>query len=276
MWLINGESRHCIDITDRGLHYGDGLFETIEVVAGKPLFLNRHLQRMQRGCRVLLIPCPDLNLLDSEARQICDGAQLGVLKLMLTRGSGGRGYRQPEQISPSRIFGLHPHPDYPDPLYRQGIKLRFCDKRLAINPDLAQIKHLNRLEQVLARAEWQTDDIHEGLMLDSEGYVVEGTMSNLFWVRRGVLHTPLLDRCGIAGIVRELVIELARTAGIEVLEDRVDSRQLLEADEIFVTNSVIGIWPVKQLQQQSFIPGTVTVSLLEAYADLREREAAHA
>lgn len=276
MWLINGESRHCLEISDRGLHYGDGLFETVEVVAGKPLFLSRHLQRLQWGCRTLLIPCPDLNLLQAEARQVCDGADLGVFKLTLTRGSGGRGYRQPAQIQPSRILGLHPHPTYPDHFYHQGVHLRFCDKRLAINPDLAGIKHLNRLEQVLARAEWQDDEISEGLMLDSEGYVVEGTMSNLFWAKGGVLHTPLLDRCGIAGIVRGLVIELAREAGLETHEDRVDSRQLLDADEIFVTNSIIGIWPVKQLQQQGFSVGPLTASLLQAFAELRQQEIADA
>lgn len=275
MWLINGESRHCIDISDRGLQYGDGLFETIEVIAGKPLFLSRHLQRLQQGCQILLIPCPDLNLLSAEAQQICEGTEQGVLKLMLTRGSGGRGYRQPPEISPSRICSLHPHPGYTDQLYRQGINLRFCDKRLAINPDLAGIKHLNRLEQVLARAEWQDDEIHEGLMLDSEGYVVEGTMSNLFWVENGQLRTPMLDRCGIRGVLRALVIELAHAAGIEVLETRIGASRLLQADEIFVTNSLIGIWPVKQLLRQRFTPGPLTASLLQAYADLRQQEIAH-
>jgi len=273
MLLLNGESRHCIEVSDRGLHYGDGVFETVAVANGKPLFFQRHLQRLLLGCQTLLIPCPDFSLLEAEARQLSANADQAVLKLIVTRGSGGRGYRQPPEISPTRLLSLYPYPAYSQDFQEIGVKLRFCDKRLAINPDLARIKHLNRLEQVLARAEWQGDDIQEGLMLDSEQRVVEGTMSNLFWVKDGVLHTPLLDQCGIAGIVRALLIELAQSAGIKVVEDRVDRKELMAADELFVTNSVIGIWPVKQLELQRFELGEITRRLQRLYAELRLAEA---
>lgn len=272
MLLLNGESRHCIEVTDRGFQYGDGLFETIAVVNGTPLFLHQHLQRLALGCQTLLIPCPDFSLLKSEARQLTSNAAQAVLKLIVTRGSGGRGYRQPPEILPTRLFSLHPHPGYSQQFQDSGIKLRFCRKQLAINPDLARIKHLNRLEQVLARAEWQDDDIQEGLMLDSEQRVVEGTMSNLFWMKQGILHTPLLDQCGIAGIVRELVIELARSAGMVVVEDRASREDVLTADELFVTNSIIGIWPVRQLEDQRFGIGNITRRLQGLYANLRLAE----
>ncbi len=273
MLLLNGESRHCIDVSDRGLQYGDGVFETIDILDSKPLFFQRHLQRLALGCRTLLIPCPDFSLLQAEARQVSANAGRAVLKLIVTRGSGGRGYRQPPEISPTRLFSLHPHPEYPSAFQDVGVNLRFCAKRLAINPDLARIKHLNRLEQVLARAEWQDDDIQEGLMLDSEQRVVEGTMSNLFWIKDGAVHTPSLDQCGIAGIVRELVIELAQAAGISVIEDHASREDVLAADELFVTNSVIGIWPVKRLEQQRFEVGNITRSLQSLYANRRLMDA---
>lgn len=275
MLLLNGESRHCIEVSDRGLQYGDGVFETVDVLNGKPLFFQRHLQRLALGCRTLLIPCPEFSLLMAEAWQISAGVDQAVLKLIVTRGSGGRGYRQPPEIFPTRVLSLHPHPTYAPSFQKFGVNLRFCDKRLAINPDLARIKHLNRLEQVLARAEWQDDAIQEGLMLDAQQRVVEGTMSNLFWIKDGVLHTPLLDQCGIAGIVRALLIELAREDGISVIEDHASREDVLAADELFVTNSIIGIWPVKQLEQQRFEVGDITQRLQGLYANLRLAEAQH-
>lgn len=274
MWLLNGESRHCIDASDRGFQYGDGLFETAEVVDGKPLFWQRHLRRLALGCEALSIPCPDFALLEREARQLSMGAERAVLKLIVTRGSGGRGYRPPQHVSPTRLFSLHPYPEYPAELQVEGIRLRLCQRRLSINPGLARIKHLNRLEQVLARAEWQDDDVHEGVMLDPQGHVIEGTMSNLFWVRDAVLRTPTLENCGIAGIVRALVIELATAAGISVCEETASLDGLLAADEVFMTNSVIGIWPVANLEQQAFKLGSATRRLQQLYAEARAMEVA--
>lgn len=272
MFLLNGERGHCIDVADRGFQYGDGLFETIEVVNGKPLFLDRHLNRLANGCRRLLIPAPDSALLAGEARQVSAGADHAVLKLIVTRGSGGRGYRQPLRIIPTRLLSLHPYPDYPAHFQTDGIRARFCLHRLAINPALAGIKHMNRLEQILARAEWRDDDTQEGLMLDSNERVVEGTMSNLFWVKDGVLYTPTVTECGVAGILRGIVMELAQGSGMELHEKQLEKHALLRADEVFVTNSVIGIWPVKQLERQEFSVGAMTRSLQELFNAARTAE----
>lgn len=260
MFLLNGERRQCIDVSDRGFQYGDGLFETIEVSNGRPLFLERHLTRLANGCRRLLIPVPDLALLTQEALQVSAASDRAVLKLIVTRGCGGRGYRQPTQISPTRLFSLHPFPDYPAHFQTDGIVARFCRLRLAINPALAGIKHMNRLEQVLARAEWQDDGIQEGLMLDSNDHVVEGTMTNLFMVKEGILSTPVVTECGVAGVVREMVMEFAQSNNVALLEKQLDKDTLLRADEIFVSNSVIGIWPVTQLEQLRFGVGPLTRS----------------
>ncbi|WAR45678.1 aminodeoxychorismate lyase [Methylomonas rapida] len=272
MFLLNGERRHCVDVSDRGFQYGDGLFETIEVFQSKPLFLPRHLKRLQKGCERLLIPLPELTLLEDEAAQLCVGVERAVLKIIVTRGSGGRGYRQPDSIVPTRLLGLHPFPQYPDCFQRDGIVARFCEQRLAINPVLAGIKHLNRLEQVLARAEWRSDDVQEGLMLDYDEHVVEGTMSNLFFVKNGVLHTPLLVNCGITGIVREIVIDFALCNNIVVCEQQFDKQSVLAADEVFVTNSVIGVWPIRRIDRQCFGVGRITRTIQQGYAQAREAD----
>lgn len=258
MFLVNGESRQTLAISDRGLQYGDGLFETLSVVNGKPVFLAAHLQRLLAGCQRLLIPDPDLDQLKQEIEQLCCDASQAVLKIIITRGSGGRGYRQPDPIHATRILSLHPFPVYPLDFQQQGISLRLCRQTVSINPRLAGIKHLNRLEQVLARAEWQDDQVQEGLMTDLNGLIIEGTMSNLFWIKAGVLHTPSLEQAGIAGIIRQIVLNIAQQADIATSVDTVSAEQLAVADEVFMTNSVIGIWPVRQFEQHTYPIGPIT------------------
>jgi 4-amino-4-deoxychorismate lyase len=194
--MINGEIKELFPATDRGLHYGDGLFETIAVINGRPTLWQAHMERLQCGCELLGIPLPDLQQLHEEASSLCSSEERVVLKLMITRGSGGRGYRPPQDVLSQRILFRYPWPDSPD--LSHGIQLRVCQTPLACNPALAGIKHLNRLEQVLARAEWDDPAIHEGLMCDLDGRVKEGTMSNLFWVEDSQLFTPDLSRCGVA------------------------------------------------------------------------------
>ncbi|WP_305907222.1 aminodeoxychorismate lyase [Methylomarinum sp. Ch1-1] len=275
MYLLNGESKHCVDVSDRGFQYGDGLFETIEILNGKPLFLSSHLDRLLAGCERLLIPPPDRKILTQEARRMSSEVDHAVLKLMVTRGSGGRGYRQPAAIHPTRLFSRHPYPQYPETLQNQGVAVRFCRNRLGLNPTLAGIKHMNRLEQILARAEWRDDDIQEGLMLSHEGYVIEGTMSNVFYVKDQRLISAPVERCGVAGIVRSLIFNLADQHAIEARQDYFLPEQLLQADEIFLTNSIIGIWPVNKLEQQAFTIGPLTKKLQTAYQQLKQREAQH-
>lgn len=273
MYLYNGTPSDNIPISDRGLQYGDGLFETIEVRHGKPLFLNQHLQRLQKGCEKLLIPCPDLNLLRQEAYQHSTNTEHAVLKIIITRGSGGRGYRQPDPIQSSRLLGLFPYPSYPDFYQTSGIKVRICQQRLANNPVLAGIKHLNRLEQVLARAEWQDDEYQEGLMLDYQDKLIEGTMSNVFLVKSGRLYTPSLIESGISGIVRDNILALSNNL-LPAVQTNLSLADLYNADEVFVTNSIIGLWPVTQIAEQRFQIGEYTRTLQNRYRELRQQEMA--
>jgi 4-amino-4-deoxychorismate lyase len=229
------------------LHYGDGLFETFAVIQGQPQHWNRHYQRLSLGCERLQLPVPEAALLQAEAAQLCEGVDRAVLKLILTRGPGDRGYRFPQVITPTRIFSLHPWPDYPTSYRERGVKVRICAIRLARNPTLAGIKHLNRLEQVMARNEWVDPEIAEGLMLDTEGYVIEGTMTNLFLAQDGILTTPDLSRCGILGIMREHILEAAADLGISIRIQPIRIEDVYNAQEAFVCNSIIGIWPIRHI-----------------------------
>jgi 4-amino-4-deoxychorismate lyase len=261
MILVNGECREHIEISDRGFQYGDGLFETIAVTNGQPVFLGLHLDRLNAGCRRLYIPFPGYELLTFEAQKLSQNSSNAVLKLILTRGSGGRGYRQPEVIQTTRVLSLHPFPDYPDSYNEQGIVARFCDTRLGLNPVLAGVKHLNRLEQVLARAEWADPDIQEGIMLDMNEHVIEGTMTNLFYAKKDTLYTSSLFLSGVAGIMRGIIMSISSNHGMSVIEHTVTKDELLSADEIFVCNSIAGIWPVKQIATTCFPVGVRTRQL---------------
>ncbi len=268
MQWINGNNEHWIQHSDRGLQYGDGLFETIEILHGKPRFLALHLQRLQIGCERLLLPLPDLVDLSEQIRRRASGCAHGILKLILTRGSGGRGYRLPRPSNTTGILILHPYPVYPENYAEVGVNIRFCDLRLGCNPRLAGVKHLNRLEQVLARAEWNDADIQEGLLLDFQDNVIEGTMSNIFIVKSGRLMTPLLNMAGVDGVVRQVIRKLCEQLSMSCLEGNLSKQALLSADELFITNSVIGIWPVKKLQHQDYKIGSVTRQLQAQYQQL--------
>ncbi|MEW6646916.1 MAG: aminodeoxychorismate lyase [Pseudomonadota bacterium] len=262
--LIDGKDSDQIAADDRGLLYGDGLFETLAVRDGVPQLWPQHLARLQRDCARLGIVPPPLELLQTEALQLCAGHARAVLKIIITRGSGGRGYRLPEHAMPRRILSLHPWPDYPEQHATQGVRARLCTLRLGSNPRLAGIKHLNRLEQVLARAEWSDPDIAEGLLLDGAGQLVEGTMSNVFLVRDGCLLTPVLDECGVAGVMRAQILELAARLGIPGVVAPLRLDDVATAEEMFFCNSLIGLWPVRQFEQQEFAVGPLTRRLQQA------------
>ena len=271
MILLNGAESDHITVSDRGFQYGDGLFETIAVIEGRPLFLEHHLQRLTEGCSKLNIPKPDLKLLADEAYFVCKQAKQAVLKIIVTRGSGGRGYRQPEVIQPTRVISLYPFPEYSNANAELGIKLRFCDTRLGLNPALAGIKHLNRLEQVMARAEWDDPAIQEGIMLDANNHVIEGTMTNLFYVKDSIIYTASLKLSGVAGIVRGVIKGLIAEHNLVLIEHDYGKEALLTADEAFVCNSIIGLCPIRQIENVGFAVGRVTSQLQAWLTQLKEQ-----
>jgi 4-amino-4-deoxychorismate lyase len=245
--LIDGVATDTVSASDRGLQYGDGLFETIAIHHARPLLWERHMQRLETGCRRLGIPCPERALLREESDRLCRGRERAVIKIIVTRGGGGRGYAPPERPQISRILSLHEWPMYPREASGRGIDAPVCSTRLARQPALAGLKHLNRLEQVLARGELTTGGAPEGIMLDTEGFVIEGTMSNLFAVHGTELWTPDLSACGVAGVVRAEVLERAAEWSLRAIVRHCTPDDIATADEAFVTNSIIGVWPLNSI-----------------------------
>jgi 4-amino-4-deoxychorismate lyase len=256
--LVNGQTQDMVSTGDRGLLYGDGVFETIAVQNGEAQLWELHVARLRLGCVQLGIAPVDSGILAAEATALCKTVAQAVLKIIITRGPGGRGYRPPVCSTPTRIMQLHPWPDYPERFARDGVAVRICTMRMGRNPVLAGIKHLNRLEQVLARAEWNDVNIPEGLLLDQQGFLVEGTMSNVFLVQDAKLVTPDLAQCGVAGVMRARLLELAAEAGIRTEIRNVLVDELYRAQEVFVCNSILGIWPVLRIGDRNITIGNLT------------------
>jgi 4-amino-4-deoxychorismate lyase len=264
---VNGERRDSIDARDRGLQYGDGVFTTLRVHAGVPLLLGRHLDRIARDCSQLRIPVPDRATLRGEALRACEGSGRAVLKIIVTRGVGGRGYRAPEVVVPTRLLHMFPWPDYKEESWTSGVRLRLCATRLGEGEALAGAKHLNRLEQVLARSEWSDPEIADGVMCSRSGNVIETTAGNVFVVRGGEVSTPALVECGVRGVMRDVVTELARQAGLPVSERVLSVEELRQADEVFVTNSVIGVWPVSAFEATRYANNVTAQRLRRALTE---------
>jgi 4-amino-4-deoxychorismate lyase len=233
--LINGRNSETLPVLDRGLLFGDGLFETIAFPGRDAPLWDRHMARLVKGCHVLGIESPDSNLLLDEARTLANDDRQ-IIKIIITRGEGGAGYF-PAAGKMTRILYTRPWISR-DPREKDaGIGVHLCQTRLARGSATAGLKTLNRLEQVLAAREAQDAGFQEAILCDAEGYLVEGLMSNLFWVLDGTLFTPDLDQCGVAGVMREFVIQTAEQAGreVHVVEARADA--LVEADVLFLTNA---------------------------------------
>ena len=267
MNLINGIASDAVSARDRGLAYGDGVFRTFPLRSGKSVLWQRQYAKLARDCRALNLECPASAVLERDLALIGAAEPDCVVKIIVTRGDGARGYALPAVATPTRVLITSPLPDHVNQHQETGVRVHLCRIRLASQPALAGVKHLNRLENVLARAEWNEPGIAEGLMCDAGDNVIGGTMSNLFAVRDGSLLTPDLARCGVAGVMRDLVIELARDHAIPLRIAALGIDELLTADELFVVNSVIGLWPVVALDRKTWNRGALTVQLQRWLSD---------
>jgi 4-amino-4-deoxychorismate lyase len=253
--LVDGEIADRVPVMDRGLQYGDGLFETMAVIQGTPRFWQGHVDRLTAGCERLGLPVTPQAMLLREVQTVSAGQRRCVVKVIVTRGTSGRGYAPESPARGNRIVCSWAWPHDPGDLEATGIRMRLCDLRLGVQPALAGLKHLNRLEQVMARAEWDDASIHEGLLLDSEDYVVSAISSNLFLVFGERLLTPRMDRCGVRGVMRAAILNAFRA---RCEQRRVTLDMLPEADEVFVCNAVRGIFPVTRIDQWEYPIGAVT------------------
>ena len=254
---------------DRGLQFGDGLFETIACRGGIPRFLSWHLERLSLGCERLRIDLPNVPQIRDEVRNLASSAQNSLVKIMLTRGvATARGYAPSGHEKPTRITFRYPWP-HENPTWSQdGVRVRVASLRVGENPSLAGLKHLNRLEQILAKLE--SNDAEESLLFGSSGRLVSGTMSNVFLVRDSRLLTPRLDSFGVWGIMRRVVLAEATLLGIESEQCDLRAEDLAACDEVFLTNARIGIWPVRAIDSRTLEPGPITRTLQSRLAPLLE------
>lgn len=249
---VNGQMDEPVSSLDRGLAYGDGLFETMRLERGQLPFWCFHYQRLRRDCGRLQLAL-DFDLLQRYLEELIDlardrGAIKGVIKLIVTRGKAGRGYQPSLDNKPTVVLSVFPFPSYPHHFIEQGVKVYVCKHRLPDNPALAGIKHLNKLDHVLAALEWRGSSCQEALLLDQHDHLVEASTRNIFVVKNDSLLTPSLQKAGVAGILRRRIMEdYAESHGLIVMESALSLEDLKTADEIFLTNSVLGIWPVKSV-----------------------------
>lgn len=259
---INGKDDSHLDPADRGLAYGDGLFETLRVEKSRAVLGDAHFSRLQHSAADLGIPLDIAALRLDFSRFLTHCTPACVAKIIVTRGVSGRGYLPDPAAVPTVVFSAHALPEHPASHAADGIRAGLCTQRLGKQPMLAGYKHLNRLEQVLLRRELVALQADEALVCDVDGHVVEGVSSNVFFVRDGVLHTPRLDMAGVRGVLRAAVMDVADRQGIALREASYGVDAFMAADEVFFCNSVNGVWPVARLHdghsERHWHPGPLT------------------
>ena len=261
--LVNGVESSGISPDDRGLHYGDGLFETMLARDGRVVRLDLHLARLSEGCHRLGLPLPAADVIENECAHVLEGLGSAVIKLIVTRGPGPRGYAPPADPTPTRI--VHSTAQVvSEAEASRPLLVRVCETRLGRNPRLAGIKHLNRLEQVLACAELRDTGADEGLMRSTDDRLVSATAANVFLVRKGRVLTPQISDCGVAGVMREETLRAAAKLGLEIEVGDFSLGDVERAEEMFLTNAVRGVRPV------AIVDGLATFKTMDVTLRLRE------
>ncbi len=276
--LINGKFLKTVSVLDRGLSYGDGLFETMswrhlrELDSFGVEFWNRHLKRLSASSLKMKIKMPSKEILNNYKNKIIkksinSGFNEGVLKVIITRGVGGRGYKYEQDIEPTIIFLSFPKVRIDESFFKKGVNLRFCKSPIFVNHQLSGIKHLNRIDSVLARSEWRNKKFFDGVLLDDSKNMIDGTMTNIFFSKNNILYTPDLKKSGINGIMRQVVIEKAKIFFDSVREIHINKKNLKLYDEMFITNSIIKILPVKKLENKEFSISQSTRNLINHFSE---------
>ena len=262
--LVDGEPSASIPADDRGFLYGDGVFRTLRIVAAKPRWWLEQIAKLSEDASRIGLTAPDPAVWYSDIERLPAQLTDGILKLIVTRGSGPRGYLPPVSQPVRRVMMFDASQASPNSGQRTSdLCVRICLLRLGWQPRLAGIKHLNRLENVLARSEWSVPDIHEGLLLDHAERVICGVMSNLFIWQRNRLLTPRLDQCGVAGVTRGRLLRLASEQGLDVEVTDLNMQAVLEADEVMLTNSVMGLRRVARLEEKIWPDPVISPRLVE-------------
>lgn len=239
--LVNGIQQTQIEIENRGLAYGDGLFTTAKIIDGRVQYLSSHVQRLLSGCKKLALFAPNKAALAEQLSQVAKQYNLAVLKVIITASSGGRGYARAIEPKNDIIIMVHDYPEHYDELAIEGITLGDSKQKIGINPMLCGLKHLNRLEQVLLRQElinMQEDDL---VVTSINDEVIEATSANLFFWLNDTLCTPDITNSGVNGIMRQTILKHYP----DTLIKKVSLAELANASAMFICNCVMGIMPVK-------------------------------
>ncbi|SIN80604.1 aminodeoxychorismate lyase [Salinivibrio sp. ES.052] len=260
MHWVNGQPCHEFATADRGLQFGDGCFTTGHVYRGVLLDRDAHILRLQDTCQRLAIEQVDWTGLAQTLEQACwHSTSEQALKVIITRGQGGRGYSPQGCISPTVIVSLHPFPTHYREWQQEGVKLATTPIQLGASPLLAGLKHLNRLEQVLLKRSLIDTSADDLVVTDVFGHLVETTASNLFWRSGHVVYTPSLDNAGVAGLMREKIM-----AVIDGLPDyqcqtvSLGESALWQAEEVFISNTLMKVVPVNAINQTDYHTHTLT------------------
>ncbi len=250
--LVNGSFSGVISPLDRGLAYGDGVFRTLKVVNGVPLHWPLHYQKLVEDCGAIGIVCPSADLFLNDFNLLFQAEEaISVVKIMITRGEGERGYKPSPVALPMRIMTKTKLPVHPESYFAEGVHLRVCETTVSHQPKLAGVKHLNRLDNVLARMEWNAPEIVDGIMMDHKGNVIECTAANIFARFGDELITPKLDTCGVAGVTRMQILSRAKHFNLKTKIKTIDLNTLLTADEIVISNSLYGAWQVRSIDNNA-------------------------
>ncbi len=265
--LINGIAADFININDRVVHYGDGLFETILCAEQKIYYWALHYQRLKESAEKLNISCPLEQVLLDDIKSCLEGLdEPCAIKIIITRGNSKRGYRYDKTITGKRIVMISEiTQDYSSLLKRQLLSgdLFLCEQQVSINKNLAGLKHLNRLENVLARNEWADEAFIDGLMLNHNSHVIEATMSNLFAIEDHRLMTPDLSLSGVNGIMRRVILNIADELNIKTVVENITLENIMKADELFISNSLIGIKSIDTFNDKTFGEPSVTKNIFD-------------
>ncbi len=254
MILVNGSPATTISVLDRGLTLGDGLFTTLHLKNQRPQLWDYHIQRVLHGCNRLKLSFPDFDSLYQQCCQLAASVddENACGKIILTRGSGGRGYSPQGCLAPSVIVSVHPYPEHYRTWQQQGINLGVAEQRLGWQPMLDGIKTLNRLEQVLLKDELDNRGLAEAVVLDWQGNVVEAVTANLFWRKNEQIFTPDLKQSGVYGVMRAFVIQQLTEWQHVVKSVSSGLDALLDADEVWMTNALMGIVPVTGIKDVKY------------------------
>lgn len=263
MYMLNGVCSDSVSLSDRSFQYGDGCFTTMLTRNGVICHWPLHIERMNACLDTLCISRPDWSVIEAWLAEMASSDPIAGIKLHISRGEGGRGYSPTQVASPNVTINRFPYPALYEQWTKDGVKLGVCQQRLGHTPILAGHKHNNRLEQILLKAELEQQSLVDGVALDIDGNVIETTMANLFWVKEARLFTPRLDKSGVSGVMRRVVLEKAQADGIEVQIGDFLLTSVLEAEEVFMTNSILGVAPVAAISTHQFQVGKITNRIQE-------------